>query len=134
VILITHDLGVVAAACRRVLVMYAGRIVEQAEAGPLFAEPRHPYTLGLMASVPRWDSADSTMLQAIEGQPPDLTRLPSGCAFHPRCPWRMERCEREVPALFDRPGGGRFACFADVTKPPAAQETTADSRANNEAR
>jgi len=132
VILITHDLGVVAAACRRVLVMYAGRIVEQAEVGPLFAQPRHPYTLGLMASVPRWDSANSQMLRAIEGQPPDLTRLPSGCAFHPRCPWQMEQCKSEVPALFERPGGGRFACFADVTKAPAAQTTSAQAPAAEE--
>jgi oligopeptide transport system ATP-binding protein len=116
VILITHDLGVVANICHRVLVMYAGKIVEQATADSLFAGPRHPYTLGLLASVPRWDETSSHMLKAISGQPPDMVHLPPGCSFHPRCPYRIDRCVQQVPPLFDRPGGGRFACFVDVDR------------------
>jgi oligopeptide transport system ATP-binding protein len=115
IILITHDLGVVATACHQVCVMYAGKIVEQAEVHSLFTQPRHPYTLGLMHSMPRWDRPADERLNVIEGQPPDMTRLPSGCAFHPRCPFKLERCPREVPPLEPRPDVGRFACFADVT-------------------
>jgi oligopeptide transport system ATP-binding protein len=116
IILITHDLGVVANICHRVMVMYAGKIVEQADTDSLFDSPRHPYTLGLLNSLPRWDAGESQMLKAIEGQPPDMTKIPSGCAFHPRCPYRIDRCEQETPPLFDRPEGGHFACFVDVQK------------------
>jgi oligopeptide transport system ATP-binding protein len=114
IILITHDLGIVASTCHEVCVMYAGKIVEQAPARKLFAQPRHPYTLGLMESMPRCDTPTGGMLHVIEGQPPDLTRLPTGCAFHPRCPYRIERCPREVPSLFQRHDEGQFACFVDV--------------------
>ncbi len=114
IILITHDLGVVANICHRVLVMYAGKIVEEADVGSLFANPRHPYTLGLLESVPRWDERESHMLQAIEGQPPDLTRLTGGCSFYPRCPYRLDRCKSNAPPLEPRKVGGQFACFVDV--------------------
>lgn len=114
IVLITHDLGVVANSCDQVSVMYAGKIVEQASAKALFAQPRHPYTLGLLNSMPRWDAPAGARLNVIEGQPPDLARLPSGCAFHPRCPYRFERCPTEVPALYPRHDEGRYACFADV--------------------
>lgn len=114
IVLITHDLGVVANSCDQVSVMYAGKIVEQASAKALFAQPRHPYTLGLLNSMPRWDAPAGDRLNVIEGQPPDLARLPSGCAFHPRCPYRFERCLTEVPALFPRHDEGCYACFADV--------------------
>ncbi len=118
VILITHDLGVVAQVCHRVIVMYAGRIVEEATANSLFADPRHPYTLGLMQSAPRLDHARAERLHAIEGQPPDMTQLPAGCAFAPRCPFAVEESWHQQPPLAGRPGGGRLACFVDITKAP----------------
>jgi oligopeptide transport system ATP-binding protein len=101
-ILITHDLSVVANTADTVAIMYAGRIVEQAPADALFAAPRHPYTIGLIASVPRVDG-DGADLVAIPGSPPDPRRLAAGCAFHPRCRFARERCVVERPAL--RPAG-----------------------------
>ncbi len=94
IILITHDLGVVANICRRVNVMYAGRFVEEAAVDDLFARPRHPYTLGLLKSIPRLDTADET-LTPIRGQPPDLIHLPSGCAFNPPAPMRSNAAQRK---------------------------------------
>ena len=114
IIMITHDLGVIANICHRVSVMYAGCIVEEAEIDSLFAGPRHPYTIGLMHSIPRVDT-DHERLSPIEGQPPDLAHLGEGCAFEPRCPYRIDRCQQESPPLADRPEGGRFACLVDVT-------------------
>jgi oligopeptide/dipeptide ABC transporter ATP-binding protein len=102
-LIITHNLGVVARYADRVNVMYAGRIIEQGTARELYARPRHPYTLGLLRSVPRLDEARRARLDPIEGQPPDLSRLPPGCAFAPRCGFRVERCLTERPAL--RPAG-----------------------------
>ena len=98
-LMITHNLGVVARYADRVNVMYAGRIVERGSAAALYAEPRHPYTLGLLRSVPRLDAPRRARLDPIEGQPPDLTRLPAGCAFAPRCAFRVERCVAERPPL-----------------------------------
>jgi len=103
-LIITHNLGVVARYADRVNVMYAGRIIESAAAGELYANPRHPYTLGLLRSVPRLDEPRRERLAPIEGQPPDLTRLPPGCAFAPRCAYRVARCEEEAPQI--RPIGG----------------------------
>ena len=105
-LIITHNLGVVARYADRVNVMYAGRIVERATARELYANPRHPYTLGLLKSVPRLDVPRRQRLDPIVGQPPDLTRLPPGCAFGPRCAFRVVRCGVEVPPLVpvDRPG------------------------------
>jgi oligopeptide/dipeptide ABC transporter ATP-binding protein len=97
-LIITHNLGVVARYADRVNVMYAGRIIERANAAELYANPRHPYTLGLLRSVPRLDEPRRARLAPIEGQPPDLTRLPPGCSFAPRCAYRVERCG-EVPPL-----------------------------------
>ncbi len=111
VILITHALGVVASVCDRVLVMYGGKIVEQAKVDPLFAASKHPYTLGLMKSIPRWDVSTHGKLQAIEGQPPNMAEPPTGCAFHPRCPLRIERCPQEEPLLTPVSHGGRSACW-----------------------
>ncbi len=122
IILITHDLGVIASACHRVHVMYAGRIVEEADTAALFEEPCHPYTLGLLESIPRLDEAATTRLHPIVGQPPDLANLPPGCAFRPRCPFAFDRCQREDPRLAASPHGGRHACFADVKT--AARKTT----------
>jgi oligopeptide transport system ATP-binding protein len=113
-ILITHDLGVVARYADRVAVMYAGRIVESAPARELYARPRHPYTRGLLDSVPRLDSDRRRRLVPIEGQPPDLANLPPGCAFAPRCSRVMERCLVERPALEQVADRHRRACFADV--------------------
>ena len=98
-LMITHNLGVVARYADRVNVMYAGRIIEQGTARAIYARPRHPYTLGLLRSVPRLDEPRRARLDPIEGQPPDLTRLPPGCAFVPRCPLRVERCLTEAPPL-----------------------------------
>jgi oligopeptide transport system ATP-binding protein len=112
-LLITHDLGVVARYADRVAVMYGGRIVEQAPAARLYAEPRHPYTLGLMRSAPRLDG-DRSRLQPIEGVPPDLAALPPGCAFAPRCSYAHERCRSERPALDEVASRHEKACFADV--------------------
>jgi oligopeptide/dipeptide ABC transporter ATP-binding protein len=97
-LIITHNLGVVARYADRVNVMYAGRIIERGTAAEIYARPRHPYTLGLLRSVPRLDEPMRAKLDPIEGQPPDLTRLPPGCAFAPRCAYRVERCS-EMPAL-----------------------------------
>jgi oligopeptide transport system ATP-binding protein len=99
IVLVTHDLGVVAGMSDRVHVMYAGRLVETAATEDLFARPRHPYTEGLLASVPKLDGDASADLRSIEGQPPDLAALPPGCAFAPRCAYETERCRAEVPAL-----------------------------------
>jgi oligopeptide/dipeptide ABC transporter ATP-binding protein len=111
-LIITHNLGVVARYADRVNVMYAGRIVERGTAREVYGRPRHPYTLGLLRSVPRLDEPRRARLAPIEGQPPDLTRLPPGCAFAPRCAFRVERCAREIPGL-ERVGDGEHvaACW-----------------------
>ncbi len=114
-ILITHDLGVVARYADRVAVMYAGRIVETASASELYARPRHPYTRGLMASVPRLDGDAGRPLVPIEGQPPDLAALPAGCAFAPRCRHVAERCLADRPTLEELGNSAHFkACHADA--------------------
>jgi oligopeptide transport system ATP-binding protein len=124
IILITHDLGVMANLCRRAAVMYAGRIIEERAIDDLFADPRHPYTLGLLRSRPRIDADRSARLVPIPGQPPDLTRVPPGCAFHPRCPFVLERCRSERPLLRPAEGlpsdGGQFACHVDIRRPAEA--------------
>ena len=99
VILITHDLGVVAGMTRRINVMYAGYVVESATTVDLFAGPAHPYTVGLMHSMPRLDAQPGEPLIPIEGTPPDLRFAPTGCPFAPRCAWRVDRCWTEMPAL-----------------------------------
>jgi oligopeptide transport system ATP-binding protein len=115
-LLITHDLGVVARYADRVAVMYGGRIVETAPARELYRNPRHPYTLGLMASVPRLDQTAGRPLVPIEGQPPDLAQLPAGCAFSPRCRLVGDPCRVARPPL-SRVGERHFkACFHDVAQ------------------
>jgi oligopeptide/dipeptide ABC transporter ATP-binding protein len=115
IILITHDLGVVAGVVERVLVMYAGRQVEIGSVEDTFYEPKHPYTEGLLASLPRLDrrSDKSSRLHRIVGQPPSLIHLPSGCAFHPRCPYAEVpgRCASERPELASVGADHRSACF-----------------------
>ena len=113
-ILITHDLGVVARYADRVAVMYGGRIVETAPARELYARPQHPYTSGLMASVPRLDGDTGRRLMPIEGQPPDLASLPPGCAFAPRCRSILERCRTARPELVEVADRHAKACFANV--------------------
>jgi oligopeptide/dipeptide ABC transporter ATP-binding protein len=99
VILITHDLGVVAEHCDRIAVMYAGRIVETGADRDIFYRPHHPYTWGLLQSIPRLDQRRDEPLRPIEGQPPSLIHVPPGCAFHPRCSYVMDVCRTVVPAL-----------------------------------
>jgi oligopeptide/dipeptide ABC transporter ATP-binding protein len=114
-VIITHNLGVVARYADRVNVMYAGRIIERATAAELYANPRHPYTLGLLHSVPRLDEPRRARLHPIDGQPPDLSRLPPGCAFAPRCSYRVARCDAEAPVLTPAgPGGHVAACWESV--------------------
>jgi oligopeptide transport system ATP-binding protein len=112
-VLVSHDLGVVAGVADRVLVMYAGRIVEEGPADRIFAAAGHPYTRGLLASVPRADHARAT-LDAIPGSPPDPSALPEGCPFHPRCALAQDACRERRPELRVLTGGHRAAClFAD---------------------
>jgi oligopeptide transport system ATP-binding protein len=111
VIVITHDLGVVAGMCQRILVMYAGRIVESGPAKPLFVRPHHPYTVGLLKSVPRLDEPRADSLQTIMGLPPDLAHLPPGCAFAPRCFLATEECWATAPELCPTAAGRQSACF-----------------------
>ncbi|SEQ72294.1 peptide/nickel transport system ATP-binding protein/oligopeptide transport system ATP-binding protein [Faunimonas pinastri] len=109
VILVTHDLGVVAQTCDRVAVMYAGRIVETGEVGEIFREPHHPYTRGLLGSVPRGGTERRPLL-SIEGTPPSLAAMPSGCAFHPRCSFRTDICFAVSPPLEPFAPGRQVAC------------------------
>ncbi len=121
-LMITHNLGVVARYADRVNVMYAGRIIERGTARELYANPRHPYTLGLLRSVPRLDEPRRARLAPIEGQPPDLSRLPPGCAFVPRCAFSVERCAVERPPLQALGAPGHVsACWeaAQLTAIPA---------------
>ncbi len=108
--LITHDLGVIARAADRVMVMYAGNIVEKGAVRDIFKDPQHPYTEGLLESMPRLDETEATRLQTIGGQPPNLQNLPSGCAFRDRCRYAFERCVTERPLLTEFSPGRSKAC------------------------
>jgi oligopeptide/dipeptide ABC transporter ATP-binding protein len=124
VILITHDIGVVAGLADRVMVMYAGRTVERASTLDLFDRPQHPYTWGLMGSVPRLDGDKPKRLAAIPGQPPSLISLPPGCSFAPRCPHRFEACDLAQPALEARAGEAHLdACLLPADARAAAHAT-----------
>ena len=111
VLWITHDLGVVAELCDRVLVMYAGQVVEEAMVEELFLRPRHPYTAGLLDSMPTLEERRQESLRTIEGMPPNMARMPSGCAFHPRCEYASERCVEEMPKLERSGSDGLVACW-----------------------
>jgi len=115
-IIITHNLGVVARYADRVNVMYAGKIVEKGTAHDIYENPLHPYTIGLMASVPRLDQDIKTKLVPIQGQPPNLANVPKGCAFHPRCNYVIDRCREETPQLVLIGGIHQKACWVDVKK------------------
>lgn len=115
VIWITHDLGVVAGMAERVIVMYAGFIVEEAAVRELYTNPRHPYTLGLLGSLPRLDEDKPVRLKSIEGFPPDLIALPKGCPFAARCEYKIGKCEDANPLLEPVGPGHKAACWVDVT-------------------
>jgi oligopeptide transport system ATP-binding protein len=115
-IIITHNLGVVARYADRVNVMYAGKIVEKGTAHDIYEDPRHPYTIGLMASVPQLDQDIKKKLVPIQGQPPNLANVPEGCAFHPRCNYAIEQCRKEIPQLVSVGGKHEKACWIDVNK------------------
>jgi oligopeptide transport system ATP-binding protein len=121
IIWITHDLGVVAGLADRVIVMYAGTIVEEAPVKEVYHNPRHPYTLGLLGSLPRLDADRPEELKSIEGLPPDLIDYPKGCPFYARCTYRLDRCLEAPPPLESVGVGHKSACYVDVT---TAQPTT----------
>ncbi len=110
-LIITHNLGIVARYADKVAVMYAGKLREVSGAAELYAEPQHPYTVGLLRSVPRLDADKGAPLTPIAGEIPDLTDLPGGCAFNPRCKWAVDRCRVEDPVLEEVSPGRQVACF-----------------------
>jgi oligopeptide transport system ATP-binding protein len=114
IIWITHDLGVVAGIAERVIVMYAGFIVEEAEVKDLYGDPLHPYTIGLLGSLPRLDEDRPEKLSSIDGLPPDLIDLPKGCPFYARCTFRIDRCRDENPKLETVARNHKVACWVDV--------------------
>jgi oligopeptide transport system ATP-binding protein len=116
VIIITHDLGVVAGMADRVIVMYAGRVVEEGSTEEIFARPRMPYTIGLLRSIPRLDEAEGRILTPIRGLPPDLINLPQICPFSPRCDYFIPgACDQQVPPLREVVPGHKAACLFDIT-------------------
>jgi peptide/nickel transport system ATP-binding protein len=132
VVLITHDMGVVADIADRVAVMYAGRVVEQGNLRRVFYDPQHPYTWGLLGSVARLDRPRPVRLPTIKGLPPSLIRLPEGCAFGPRCPYKFDRCQ-EVPLLASRSGDGHLdACHLDPEHKKAWRENSLRAEAEPE--
>ncbi|TME91078.1 MAG: ABC transporter ATP-binding protein [Chloroflexi bacterium] len=124
VIMITHNMGVVAGLCTRVIVMYAGQIVEQGTVEQIFANPQHPYTWSLLRSMPRVDAVRHERLRSIEGIAPDLLHPPAGCRFHPRCPFRIEKCYTDEPVLEEHGPDNLAACW--VTMDRARKEMGAD--------
>ena len=112
VLLITHDLGVIAETCKNVAVMYAGKIVEMAPVNEIFENPLHPYTVGLNKAIPRLD-VNAKRLQIIEGTVPDLIGMPPGCKFHPRCPYAMDVCRKEEPPLKKRGRNHFTRCYLE---------------------
>jgi len=114
IVWITHDLGIVAGIAHRVLVMYGGYIIEEADVKELFAHPSHPYTLGLIGSLPRVDGNQKDRLFSIEGMPPVLYSKPNACPFAPRCKYAIDHCWKENPALVEIQDNHKLACFVDV--------------------
>jgi oligopeptide/dipeptide ABC transporter ATP-binding protein len=119
ILLITHNVALVASLCTRVVVMYAGRIVEEGSTDAIFNAPQHPYTWSLLRSVPRIDTAGKERLLAIRGQPPNPRDLPSGCKFHPRCPFAIARCKDEEPPLAGVAPGQAARCWVLMRNVPA---------------
>jgi oligopeptide transport system ATP-binding protein len=139
VIWITHDLGVVAGMVEKLVVMYAGFIVERGHIDDIYADPRHPYTLSLLNSIPRIDRSSDEKLATIPGLPPDLLGLPPGCPFAPRCAYAVERCHRENPQLASVGVNHEIACWVDVTAqssgsfaPPTSHQKQGETRARQQ--
>jgi oligopeptide transport system ATP-binding protein len=118
IVLITHDLGVIAGLADRVMVMYAGSIVEEGAVRDIFKRPQHPYTEGLLKSMPRLDSHGLNRLETIGGQPPNLQNLPTGCSFRDRCQYAFERCAQERPLLHSIDAGRAKACHLERSLGP----------------
>ncbi len=118
VMLITHNMALVASLCNRVIVMYAGRIVEEGPTRAIFKNPQHPYTWSLLRSMPRVDETTKERLVSIRGLPPDLSKLPPGCKFHPRCPFRIDRCLHEEPPLEEVAPGQIARCWVLMKNVP----------------
>jgi oligopeptide transport system ATP-binding protein len=116
IILITHNMGVVAGICKRVIVMYAGRIVEEGPVEQIFKDPQHPYTWSLLQSIPRLDADRKDRLLSIEGLPPDLIKPPHGCRFHPRCRFKIEKCFHDDPPLMDVGPDQEAACWVTMRR------------------
>jgi oligopeptide transport system ATP-binding protein len=128
IIWITHDLGVVAGLADRVIVMYAGFILEEAAVKDLYATPLHPYTIGLLGSLPRLDARRARRLASIEGLPPDLIDLPKGCPFYARCAYWLDKCATKNPKLEAIAPGHKVACWVDVTKTAPMKSPPGESR------
>ena len=126
-LIITHNLGVVARYASRVVVMYAGKIIETGSAREIYHNPRHPYTLGLLNSVPRLDEARKVTLDPIEGMPPDLIELPVGCSFAPRCGFVYERCTQETPYLMQTTDAHESACWRHAELQEIARSQTSQT-------
>ncbi len=122
-IVITHNLGVVARYADRMNIMYAGKIIERGSAMEIYANPRHPYTIGLLHSVPRLDQPRREKLDPIEGQPPDLINIPEGCSFRDRCRWAIDKCAIEAPPLMPTSDGHWSACWRSEELGALAQAT-----------
>ena len=116
IMMITHNMGVVAGLCTRVLVMYAGRIVEQGPVEQIFKNPQHPYTWSLLRSIPRLDSDRHDRLLSIDGLPPDLIKPPDGCRFNPRCQFKIDRCRHDDPPLMDVGADQEAACWVTMRR------------------
>ena len=116
IILITHNMGVVAGLCSRVIVMYAGRIVEEGPVEKIFKDPQHPYTWSLLQSIPRLDSDRKDRLLSIEGLPPDLIKPPRGCRFNPRCRFKVDKCLHDDPPLMDVGPDQEAACWVTMRR------------------
>jgi len=114
VIIITHDLGVVAEHCDNIMVMYAGKAAEYGNTDDIYYKPLHPYTWGLLSSIPRLDEEKKERLNPIRGLPPSLIQVPPGCAFHPRCPYKFDPCDRDVPELLPVDGHHAAACHLSL--------------------
>jgi len=119
-IIITHNLGVVARYADRVNIMYAGKVIERGNAREIYSNPRHPYTVGLLRSVPRLDLPRRAKLDPIEGQPPDLINLPPGCSFRDRCRWAIDKCATDSPELMESSEGHLSACWRAEDLGPSA--------------
>jgi oligopeptide transport system ATP-binding protein len=124
IILITHDLGVVADLCSRVVVMYGGLVMEEGNIDDIFYQPRHPYTMGLLKSIPRLDIEDDEKLVPIPGSPPDLLKPPVGCPFYTRCPYTMKICIQDFPEYTYEQNGHRSACWLNHPDAPKIEVST----------